>query len=99
MPENRITVVARLISKPDKIDETRQALIGLIEPTREEKGCVFYDLIQNNLDETDFTFIEEWTCDDALDAHLQTRHLLDLQSKEAELLAAPPDIRRYSRIA
>jgi len=90
-----IRVVARLISKPERIAETRAALEALIEPTRAEEGCILYELMQNKADPADFTFIEEWTSDAALDAHLDTPHLRELQSREAELLAAAPDIRRY----
>jgi quinol monooxygenase YgiN len=93
-----IKVVARLISRSGHIAETRAALEALIEPTRAEEGCILYELMQNNADPTDFTFVEEWTTDAALDEHLQTEHLRELQSKEDELLAAPPDIRRYSLI-
>lgn len=81
------------------IAETREALIALIELTRSEEGCILYELMQNNADPTDFTFTEEWTSDAALDAHLKTEHLRELQAREAELLASPPDIRRYMLIA
>ena len=91
-----IRVVARLISRPDKIAETRDALIALIELTRAEEGCILYELMQNNADPADFTFIEEWTTDAALDAHLGTPHLREFQARETELLAVAPDIRRYT---
>ena|SRR5215217_8992842 len=91
-----IRVVARLTAKPDKVAEMRAALEACIDPTRAEDGCILYELMQNNADPTDFTFIEEWTSDDALDAHLQTDHLKNLQTKADALFANPPDIRRYS---
>ncbi len=98
MTTKTVTVVAHLTVRPDKIEETRAALLALIEPTRAENGCLVYDLAQNNSDPTDFTFIEEWTTDAALDAHLQSEHLLTFQSKAGELLAAAPDIRRYTSV-
>lgn len=94
-----LRVVAHLTAKPDKIEETREALTGLIEPTRAEDGCIRYELLQNNTDPTDFTFIEEWSGDDALDLHLQTEHIKLVVSKADDLLAAPPDIRRYTLLA
>lgn len=94
-----IKVVAHLISKPDTIDQTREVLIGIVEPTRAEDGCIAYELFQNNSDPTAFTFVEEWTDDAALDAHLESRHLLEAGIKLGDLLAAEPDIRRYTLLA
>lgn len=93
-----IRVVAHLTSKPETIDETRAALEALIEPTRSEPGCFSYELMQNNDDPTDFTFVEEWESDEALDAHLASMHLQAFKAQAADLLAAEPDIRRYSLI-
>jgi quinol monooxygenase YgiN len=94
-----VRVVAHLIAKPDKIDETRDALLSLLEPTRAEKGCIRYELMQNNVDPTDFAFVEEWSGDEALDLHLQTDHINLVVSRAEELFAAPPDIRRYRLLA
>ena len=94
-----LTVVAHLIAKPDKIEETRAALQTLIDPTRAEEGCIKYELLQNNADPTDFTFVEEWSDDKALDEHLQTDHIKHLVLRADELLASPPDIRRYTLLA
>ena len=94
-----LRVVAHLISKPDSIDETREVLLGLIEPTRAEDGCITYELHQNTANPTDFTFIEEWTDDASLDAHLESAHLAAAREKLGDLLAEPADIRRYRLIA
>lgn len=55
-----IRVVAHLTSRPETIEATRVALEGFIDPTRAEAGCIVYELMQNNTDRTDFTFVEEW---------------------------------------
>ena len=94
-----IRVVARITARPDTVDATRELLLSLIQPTRAEDGCVMYELLQNTSDPTDFTFVEEWTSDQALDAHLETAHLIEAAERGAELFAAPPDIRRYRLLA
>ncbi len=48
-------VVARLPAKKDKVDEVKTILRGLIGPTRKEKGCITYELLQNKVDPADFT--------------------------------------------
>ena len=94
-----IKVVAHVTARPDTIDATRELLISLILPTRIEEGCVTYQLYQNEADPTDFTFIEEWTSDEHLDAHLATDHFKIAAARGAELFGAPPDIRRYTLVA
>jgi quinol monooxygenase YgiN len=94
-----IRVVARIQARPEVIEEVRKILLAFIEPARKEEGCIAYELMQNNGDPCDFTFVEEWTSDAALDAHLQTPHLKDGAAKLANLLSVAPDIRRYSLLA
>jgi quinol monooxygenase YgiN len=96
MSKHTLRVVARIVARPDKIDELRSLLTGLIEPTRKEAGCITYELLQNRVDATDFTFVEEWDDDAALDAHLASPHISNALAKVPELLAAAPDIRRYN---
>lgn len=94
----KIRVVAHLTSKPETIDETRIALEGFIEPTRAEAGCIVYELMQNNDDPTDFTFVEEWESNETLDAHLESPHITAFKGRAGDLLACDPDIRRYTLI-
>jgi quinol monooxygenase YgiN len=94
-----LRVVAHLTSKPETIDETRAALEAFVEPTRAEAGCVYYELMQNNADPTDFTFVEEWESDETLDAHLESPHITSFKERAGDLLARDPDIRRYSLIS
>jgi len=98
MPSETLRVVAHITARPDTVEETKKILLDLIGPTRAEEGCVTYELLQNNADPTDLTFIEEWSGDEALDAHLATPHIQNALERFGELLAASPDIRRYTLI-
>ena len=99
MTDTSLRVVARAVARPDKIDELRSVLLPLIEPTRQEPGCIRYEMLQNNSDPTDFTFVEEWESDAALDAHLETDHFREVAAKLPDLIVGQPDIRRYSVVA
>ena len=92
-------VILRLSAKPDKVDELKRVLIGLATPTRKEPGCLSYEIFQNLADPRDFTFVEEWASDAALDAHWQAPHTRDALARGVPLLAAAPDDRRYIKIA
>ena len=96
MSGTSLRVVARVKALPGKVEATRSILLALIEPTRQELGCITYELLQNKRDPTDFTFVEEWASDADLDLHSTSNHLAETVSKLADLLAEAPDIRKYS---
>jgi len=54
--------------------------------------------LQNQQDPTDFTFVEEWADDAAIDQHLRSAHLQRAFAQAAGLLAGQPDIQRYELI-
>lgn len=93
-----IRVVARIIALPDRLQELKTVLIQIIEPTRQEQGCLQYELFQNQDDAADFTFVEEWENREALQAHLASQHLKQAIQKIDKLVAIAPDIRIYDRI-
>ena len=98
MQENSIRVIAKVVANSDSIEKVRSILTGLIEPTRKEPGCISYQLLQNRAEQTDFTFIEEWESDAAIDAHLTAKYIGDALTQLAGLVSAAPDIRRYSAV-
>ncbi|OYE01938.1 putative quinol monooxygenase [Nostoc sp. 'Peltigera membranacea cyanobiont' 232] len=75
MTNQTIHVVARFVALPDKVEKLKAILLGLIEPTRLEAGVIKYELLQNQSDPTDFTFVEEWESEAALDTHLASVRL------------------------
>jgi quinol monooxygenase YgiN len=95
MPTTSIRVVARIVALPNQVEEVKSVLMGIIEPTRKEKGCVVYELLQNQEDPTDFTFVEEWESQELLDTHLAAAHIAEASSQLKGLVATAPDIRIY----
>lgn len=94
-----IRVVARFLALPDRIEELRDVLVGLIEPTRQEQGCVLYELLQNNQEPREFTFVEEWTSERDLDLHLASDHIAAALERLPELLDGDGVIGRFSVVA
>lgn len=99
MSDSTLRVVANITSKPECIEETRAALMALIEPTRAENGCIQYELLKQCDAPAEFTFVETWESAAHLDAHLQTDHFKAAAEKLGNLAAGPPDIRTYSVLA
>lgn len=90
-----VRVIARITAQLDKVAQLKSVLLGLVEPTRLEKGCVSYQLVQDKTDLAEFVFIEEWISDSAIDAHMTSAHVQAAFSKAQSLLAKAPDIRKY----
>jgi quinol monooxygenase YgiN len=89
MAEPLLTVFAEMHAKPGKEEALREALLGLIGPTKKEAGYVQYDLHMDNDDPKHFLFYENWTSRAFLDAHLASPHLQAFVARVDELLAAP----------
>ena len=76
MTKNTLHVVAIVETSADKSEELKSVCLGLVEPTRKEKGCISYELYQDTKNPGKFTFIENWESQEHLDVHLKTPHLV-----------------------
>ncbi len=90
MPD--VQVVAVLIAKEGSEDVVREALTALVPPTREEEGCLSYELHESVAAPGTFVTLERWRATEDLDAHLQTPHVAQALVAAGEHLAAPPGI-------
>ena len=79
MVKPAVGVVARIVAKPGSVGHVKTVLLAAVEPTRNEQGCILYDLMQNTADPTDFASAHIAAGFAQLDGHL----------------AGPPDVRRY----
>jgi quinol monooxygenase YgiN len=95
-----IHVVATFTAAAGREDELEKVLLGMLEPTRQEDGCIRYDLLRSipGVSPAEFTFVEEWASIEALDAHGGTPHLLGLRPKLEGLTAGPPHVIRYFQV-
>lgn len=71
----QLTVIAHLRALDGQVEETKALLMGLVEPTRQEPGCVEYWLHQDDEDPAEFTFYENWTNRAEWDKHIEMPHL------------------------
>ena len=73
-----LTVVARIAAKKDSVEEVKNELLKIVEPTRDEQGCIAYVLHQDNDDPALFIIYENWESNDCLDSHMNTPHFKHL---------------------
>jgi len=93
-----VHVVSRFIAKTGKEQALKSVLNALIAPTRRELGCYQYDLLENQSDPREFTFVERWENEKSANQHGETQHLKHALSQVEGLVDSPPDIRRYHQI-
>jgi quinol monooxygenase YgiN len=71
---SQLTVVAKVVAKPDTIEAVASQLMKLIAPTRQEQGCIEYTLHRDNQDPAIFIFYETWESQAALEQHMNSGH-------------------------
>ena len=74
---SKLTIVANIKAKSDKIDLVKAELLKLIDVTRAEKGCLQYDLHQDNENPAHFLFYENWESRELWQKHMNNHHLKD----------------------
>jgi quinol monooxygenase YgiN len=70
-----LTIVANIRAVAGKESLVRAELEKLVQPTREEAGCIQYDLHIDDEDPAHFLFFENWESRDLWQAHMNSPHL------------------------
>jgi len=94
----KIDVVAYLHAKPGKEADLQKVLEGFVGPTRQEDGCLRYDLFRDLDQSGRFTFIEEWSSREALQMHGQSAHITAGRLHFPDLLAEPAWVQVITRV-
>lgn len=93
-----IAVVAISVAKLGYEEQLREALEGIVGPTRKEAGALQYDLHRDVREPRRFVFIERWESQDALAAHAQSVHIQAYRKAAADWIEHA-EIRVVSKIA
>lgn len=73
----KLTIIANIKTKADKVELVKAELLKLIAVTRAEEGCIDYDLHQDNENPAHFLFYENWESRELWQAHMDNQHLKD----------------------
>ncbi len=69
-----ITKRVTFIAKEDSIDKMKELLSAMVEPSKAEDGCIFYDIFQYENNRAKFMAVETWRDEAALDGHKASAH-------------------------
>lgn len=90
-----ILVKITMNSSIEKKKEIMQTLLSMIKPSRNEEGCINFEVFQNAADESLFCLLEEWNTRDDLVKHLNSSLFSALLGTRG-LLMEPPTIRFHT---
>ena len=79
-----IIVTVKSKTKPEFANQYINEFKKVAIEVRAEKGCLEYELYQCGVDQSEFFLFERWESKNALDAHLQTNHMVDFLAKTGE---------------
>jgi quinol monooxygenase YgiN len=74
---SQLTIVAKILAIEEKRDFVKAELLKLIPITKAEKGCINYNLHQDNENENLFLFHENWESRELWQVHMGNKHLAD----------------------
>jgi quinol monooxygenase YgiN len=94
-----VTVIATFHASPGQEQALREALVALVAPTRQEEGCLNYDLHVYQDEPGKFLFHENWISRAHLDAHLASTHIQALLPHVDHLCVTRPEITLWEKIA
>jgi quinol monooxygenase YgiN len=95
---SEVRVIARAVAREGKADEVKALLRGLVEPTRAEAGCKYYELFESNVPGV-FVFNELWESQAHLDAHAASAHFTEIFGKAKPLFKEPLEVNLLTEVA
>ncbi len=69
-----ITKSVTFIAKEGCEDKMKELLTAMVEPSKAEDGCIFYEIFQYKDDPRRFMAVESWRDEAALDGHRASAH-------------------------
>ena len=92
-------IVARFRARDGHAEEVEALLLGFVEPSRKEEGCLFYDLHREIEDANTFVILDGWRDKSAFEAHATSTHVAKTLARLEPLLAATPVISELQRLS
>lgn len=93
-----IKIVATFHFKPEALEQAKALATELVTATRQESGCIQYDLLQADKDANCLTILETWESAQALGAHEASAHYTRLVPQLGELSAQPASVATYTQL-
>lgn len=94
-----LTVIAYIFARPGEEQRVRMALLGLVDETRKEKGCINYDLHESQDNPAHFVMHENWRSAADLEEHARSAHLREFARNIGPFLERPTEITKWKMVS
>lgn len=91
-----IVNIARFSAAPGMEQDLQEALMAVVPATRDEAGCLLYDLV--SADSGELVMIETWADQAAIEAHLAQPYIAELLPRLGDLLAHAPQVETFRKL-
>ena len=95
----RVTNIAFIRAKSGRTEELGRRLLALVAPSRQEAGCINYDLHLSDSDPDIWCVYENWRSADDLAMHFALPHMQAFIAVVPTLVEGDLDLRRFSMIS
>ncbi|BFM17375.1 putative quinol monooxygenase [Maricurvus nonylphenolicus] len=96
MPQSSLFVFAKISPKDEHFEKAKKAIINILPQTRQEPGCIQFELHENEHEKALFLY-EEWESESALEEHYQQPYTAEVFEAYKEWLAVPVDIEKMKK--
>ena len=93
-----IKVLAHFRLKDGVLPQVKALAEELVAATRQEEGCIQYELLQAAENTLHLVMQEAWASQAALDAHSASAHFMSIVPQLAALCTQPPEVEQYAQL-
>jgi quinol monooxygenase YgiN len=92
MAEKKVVVLARFKARAGAQEQLKSILQQMAQEAANDRGCLRFDLVQNEKDDTLFMFSECWTSQQDLENHLKMPYISVYRDKRRPFLDGDPEV-------
>ena len=94
-----VSVQAVIVPKPEHLQDVEREMRTLVAASRQEEGCLVYDLLKDELNGTVRFHVQERYRDmDAVQAHRDSEHYRAYRAKAGEWFQSAPQVTLLSDV-
>jgi len=96
MSEHSLFVFAKISPKHEHFEDAKQAILNILQQTREEPGCYQFELHENQAEKSLFLY-EEWANKSSLEEHYHKPYTSEVFENYEKWLDTPVDVIKMSK--
>jgi quinol monooxygenase YgiN len=94
---NEVHVVATFQANADLFLEAAEVLAEFVGPSRKQRGCLYYQVLQDREDPARFVIADGWSDEAAFNDHIHSLEVKNISAKLIGLLADEADVRTFTK--